>query len=156
MYKYSDPNDTHISLHDCHAEKMSFIDGNLTFVFPNGFWITANHPANNSNDIVRTDSAQVDFQILDEEIDGITIYLFKKNRNSKVIREEWEAANFINAVNNGSFRIEFITQYKSFQSVLFKCWAWFDTAPYHCECEIILHSDNVTYKWNQLNYERVW
>ena len=156
MYEHCDLNDGCISLHDCHAEKMNFDNGVLSFIFPDGFWVTEQHPQNNSNDIVRTDSSQVDFQIIDEEIDGISIYIFRKNKVGKIIREEWEPVNFIKAVNAGDFRVEFITQYKSYQSFLFKCWVWFDKSPYHQECEIILHSESVAYRWNQLCYDRVW
>ena len=120
MYKYSDLDDSYISLHDCHAEKMKLEDGILSFIFPDGFWVTAHHSLNHSDRIVRTDSSQVDFQIIDEEIDGIEIYVFKQSRK-KVIRDDWEPANFMNAVNAGDFRVEFITQYKSYKSYLFKC-----------------------------------
>lgn len=38
MYLHSD-NDEFISLHDCHATKVLFENGVLTFVFEDGFWI---------------------------------------------------------------------------------------------------------------------
>lgn len=153
MYKHCDLDDSYIGLHDCVAEKMKFNNGILSFVFPDGFWVTSQHSQNNSEATVCTDLSQVDFQIIDEEIDGIEIYVFKKRRKTKVVREEWEPANFINAVNAGDFRVEFITQYKSYQSILFKCWVWFDKKPYHFECEIILHSENAMYRWNELRYD---
>lgn len=156
MYKYCDIEDSCITLHDCVAEKMNFDNGVLSFLFPHGFWITQQHPKNESDNIVRTDASKVDFQIIDEEIDGICIYVFRKNKKGKLIREEWEMINFINAVNNGDFRVEFITQYKSFQSVLFKCWVWFDRSPYHSECEIILHTEKAAYQWKHLRYDCVW
>lgn len=155
-FNHCDTDDSVISLHDCRAEKMSFCDGIVSFSFPDGFWITKQHPENKLDEIVRTFASQVDFSIIDEEIEGVSIYIFKKNLRGKVIREEWELDNFIKAVNGGDFQIEFITQYKSFQSVLFKCWVWFDKKPYHMECEITLHTDSVVYKWNQMNKDRVW
>lgn len=156
MYKYCDVNDGYLSLHDCYAEKMRFDKGILSFELPDGFWVSKQHPQNESGNVVRTDYAQVNYHIMYEEIDGITFYIFKEGKNGKVIREEWEAENFINAVNSGSFRVEFVTQYKSFQSVLFKCWVWFEQEPYHYECEIILHTDKEEYKWNQLRYDCTW
>ncbi|MDO5559862.1 MAG: hypothetical protein Q4F95_09725 [Oscillospiraceae bacterium] len=156
MYEHCDLNDSCISLHDCHAEKMNYENGILSFVFPDGFWITDKHPCNKSDNCVRTSSSQVDFQILDEETDSIEIYVFRKNRSSKLIREDREPDNFISAVNSGDLRLEFIKQYKSFQSFLFKCWVWFEKPPYHYECEVILHSEKAVYKWNQLRYDRVW
>ncbi len=156
MYKNYDLEDSYISLHDCRATKMKFENGILSFIFPDGIWITRQHMKNESEHIVRTDLAQVNVSILDKEIDGISIYIFRKNRKGKVIREEWEAGNFIDAVNCGAFSVEFITQYKSFQSMLFKCWVWFEQKPYHFECEIILHCDKAEYCWNELRYDCVW
>lgn len=156
MYKYCDLDDSCISLHDCKAEKMSFNKGVLSFSFPEGFWVMPQHSQNEGENIVRTDASQVDFKIIDEEIEGVSIYVFNKKRSGKVIRHEWEPVNFINAVNNGDFRVEFITQYKSFQSVLFKCWIWFDKRPYHSECEIILHTEKIAYQWNNLRYDCEW
>lgn len=156
MYKHQESNDCHISLHDCRAGKMNFEQSILSFVFPEGFWVTEQHSENKSGNIVRTDLSQVDFQMIDEEICGVEIYIFKKSKSGKVIREDWEPENFINAVNSGDFEVEFITQYKSFQSYLFKCWIWFEKAPYHYECEIILHAEKSIYRWNQLRYDCVW
>ena len=156
MYKYSDLDDSYISLHDCQAEKIKFDHGVLSFFFPEGFWIAGQHPQNKLEEIVRTDAAQVDFSIIDEDIDGSEISVFKKSKRGKVIREDWEPINFIDAVNCGDYRVEFITQYKSYQSILFKCWVWFEKSPYHYECEIILHTEQVTYNWNQLRYDCVW
>lgn len=156
MYKYCELNDSYIILHDCHAEKMIFDNGTLSFVFPDGFWVTNSHPQNESDNIVCTTSSQADFQIIHGDIYGIEISVFRENKNGEIIREDWEPAKFINAVNTGAFNIEFITQYKSYQSLLFKCWVWFDEEPYHSECEIILNCENVSYLWNQLRYDYIW
>lgn len=156
MYKHCDLDDRYISLHDCVAEKMKINDGILSFVFPDGFWITSGHSQNDSDAIVLTDSSQVDFQIIDEVIYGVTVYIFKKKRKGKMVREEWELVDFVNAVNAGDFRVEFISQYKSYQSYLFKCWIWFDKKPYYSECEIILCSEKARYRWNKLRYDCTW
>lgn len=156
MYTYCDTDDRHISLHDCHAKKMTFENGILSFVFPDGFWISQQHALNHSENTVRTGPSQVDFEIIDEEVDGIEVSVFRIKRKGKAMREDWEPMNFINAVNAGDFRVEFITQYKSYQSSLFKCWVWYDRKPYHSECEIILHSENTVYRWNNLRYDRCW
>ena len=151
MYKHCDLEDRYISLHDCHAEKINFNDGILSFAFPDGFWVTQQHNQNNSDTAVRTDSAQVDFPIIDGDVDGIEFYVFKDNS-----REAWEPIEFINAVNGGDFTVEFITPYKSYQSYLFKCWIWFEKAPHHLECEIVLSSENAVYRWNTLRYDCSW
>lgn len=129
MYKHCDSDDCYISLHDCRAEKMSFDKGILSFTFPDGFWITQQHSLNSSENTVLTSSSQVDFTIIGEEICGIEISIFRKKRSGTVIREDWEPL---------------------------KCWVWFNKEPYHSECEIILHSGRVLYRWNDLRYDRCW
>lgn len=156
MYKHIETDDKLFSIHDCYAEKISFNNSVLSFVFPNGFWVSEKHPANESDNIVRTDGARVDFRIIDEEIDGISIFVFKKQNERKAIREEWETENFINAVNNGAFKVEFIDCYKRNQYLLFKCQVWFDRKPYQEECEIILHAERSVYNWNNIEYDRIW
>ena len=156
MYQHQEINNPYISLHDCRAGKMNYEKGTLSFLFADGFWVLPDHPENQSEDLVRTNSSQVDFRMIDEEIEVVQIYVFKENRSGKVIREEWELENFIHAVNDGSFEVEFITKYDGYQSFLFQCWVWFDCEPYHYECEIILRAENITYCWDSLNDKRVW
>ncbi len=156
MYQNCEPNDNHITLHDCFAEKMYFHKGILSFLFPDGFWILANHPKNMSENTVRTNASQVDFEMINDEIENIHISIFRKNKRGHIIREDWESADFISAVNNGEYQIEFITKYESYQSTLFKCWVWFDKEPRHAECEIILDAKNAFYYWNALCYDRAW
>ncbi len=156
MYKHIETDDRFFSIHDCYAEKVYFNDGVLSFVFPNGFWVTNEHLLNRSENIVRTDEASVDFTIMDEEFDGISIHIFKKQNERTAIREEWGTENFINAVNHGEFKVEFIDCYKTNQYLLFKCQVRFDRKPYYEECEIILHTDKAVYNWNSLRYDCTW
>ena len=46
------------------------------------------------------------------------------------------------------FEFEFVSAYRSYQHILFKGYVWFDTAPYHMECEIELHTDKICYHWD--------
>lgn len=156
MYNHSELNNDNIVLHDCYANSMSYENGVLAFVFPEGFWVTPQHIKNDSDKIVRTDLSQVTFELLDRVAEDVRIYIFRKNENADTIREEWELDNFINKVNSGFFKIEFIDEYKAYQSILYKCWVHFDNEPYHYECEIIIDTENVIYNWNQLRYECEW
>ena len=142
MYHYNVINNEHVGLHDCRANKISWDENILSFYFPDGIWIW------DVGDAVKTDVAQVDFEIMDKEVDSVDIFLFKKNRSGKVIREEWGLENFINAVNNEIFELEFLYKYQGYQSILYKCCVWFDRAPYHYECEIIMHTENMICRWN--------
>lgn len=156
MYKNRDVNSIYISIHDCSAEKMQLENGILSFDFSNGFWVLSQHPQNGSAHIVRTDASRVEYQIIDEEIDGIIIYTFKPNRNGEIVREKCEIKRFIDAVNNGSFHIEFIDEYKRYEFRLFKCMMSLDEPPYYCECEIIIHNENAVYCWNHLRDDHLW
>lgn len=75
-------------------------------------------------------------------------YIYKKTSRGKVIREDW-SENFISTINEGAFEFEFVTTYKNYQYVLFKGYVWFDRKPYNLECEIELHTDNISYMWNE-------
>ena len=142
MYRYKVVNDEYVGLHDCRANKMAWNADVLSFYIPDGIWVWK------TGETIKTKEAKVDFEIIDKEIDGVDIYLFKKNRSGKVVREEWELNNFINAVNNGTFKLEFVYKYQGYQSVLYKCYVWFDRTPYHYECEMILHTEKMICRWN--------
>ena len=89
------------------------------------------------------------------KIDDIDVYIFHAARRGKVTREVWEPTDFINAVNNGSYRVEFIYKYTGYQSLLYKCWVWFDKKPWHKECEITISTDCISYCWNRICEDRV-
>ena len=97
---------------------------------------------------MRTGAARMCCPILDEELDGISVFIYKEGRRGKVIREDW-SVNFADAVNSGDFEFEFVTVYRAYEHVLFKGYVWLDTRPYHMECEIELHTDEIAYHWNE-------
>lgn len=89
------------------------------------------------------------------KIDDIYVYIFHAARRGKVTREVWEPADFINAANNGSYRVEFIYKYTGYQSLLYKCWVWLDKKTWHKECEITISTDSISYCWNRICEDRV-
>ena len=84
MYRNCDGGFPLFSLHDCRAERMAYENGVLSFCFPDGFWVTPDHPLNTTGKIVKTGPSEVKYRILDEDIDGVDIYVFteKKRRNA--------------------------------------------------------------------------
>lgn len=154
MYKYCDDDPCLFSLHDCRAEKMTYENGVLSFCFPDGFWVTGEHPLNSTGKIVKTGPSEVKYRILDEDIDGVDIYVFTEKKRRNALRVRWEPGNLLAAVNGGALQVEFITQYQSWQSILHKCWVWFDCR--HKECEIILHTDQTLWCWDNLCPDRIW
>lgn len=155
-YKHYDSDDGFLSLHDCDAKKIEFRDGTLTFFFPDGFWVLPEHEASDLKQVVRTDEAQVDFLLEDQDESNATIYVFTQSPFGKVIREEWPVAKLLDAINRMGFRLEFLYQYKGYNERIFDCWLWFDKKPYHRECELRIAASQVIYCWNNLCEDQPW
>ena len=147
MYQYTENEDGKIGLHDCRTTHMSYENQTLSFDFPEGFYIL------NEDEPERSGISKMKCHIIDEDIDGISIYIYREDPSGMVIREDW-TDNFISAVNDGSFEFEFVTTYRSYQHILFKGYAWFDEEPYYMECEIELHIDKISYMWNENGFDR--
>ncbi len=152
IYKFRDTDDSVLSLHDCYANRVKLDNGILSFYFQDGFWVTPSHDANNSANILRTDFAQVDFHIEDD----VFIYVFRKNIFGKTIRTEWTAQELEYFINNNTYRLEFLYQYKNSIEQILKCWLHFDKKPYHYECQIEIPTFKVEYCWNSLCYDKTW
>ena len=141
MYQHTERDNHQIGLHDCRVTRMEYSEQILGIEFPGGFYLMDQpEPCLSGN-------ARMEFHIIDEDIDGICIYVYRKSKFGKIVREDW-SDNFIAAVNNGTFEFEIVTTFRSFHRILFKGYVWFDSAPYHMECEMELHTDDITYMWN--------
>ncbi|MBQ2691919.1 MAG: hypothetical protein IJF53_07160 [Clostridia bacterium] len=142
MHDYMIEENEMIGLHDCRTNRIRYDDNIMVFEFPNGFYRLSGREAE------QTGKAEMHCHILDEEIDGITVYIYREEPSGKVVREDW-SDNFMSAVNDGAFEFEFVTSYRSYQHILFKGYVWFDTPPYHMECEAELHTDKIFYSWTE-------
>ena len=89
MYEHCDHRSTLFSLHDCRAEKMTFESGVLSFCFPDGFWVTRDHPLNTTGKIVKTGPSEVKYRILDKDINGVDFYVFTENKRRSALRFSW-------------------------------------------------------------------
>lgn len=155
MYKHCDIDDEYLSLHDCHATKVINENGVLTFVFNDGIWVAQGHPSNIADKTLRTDVAEVEYYLESGEECDITLYVFEE-KSKKTVREEWELAKLIECVNSEKYTLEFLYQYKGYNSVIIECWLWSDKKPYHRECEIKLSLKDVKYCWNDLCEDKAW
>ena len=117
MYKHCDINDEYINLHDCHATKVIYENGVLTFVFHDGIWVIQGHPSNIVDKTLRTDVAEVEFHLESGDECDITLYVFEE-QSKKTVREEWELAKLIECVNSGRYTLEFLYQYKGYNSII--------------------------------------
>lgn len=97
MYKHCDTSDEYISLHDCHATSIVYDNAVITFIFPDGIWVTNECPSNELGKTVRTDKAEVKLYLDFGSEDDITVYIFEeKFKNS--IRKEWELSKLMESV----------------------------------------------------------
>jgi hypothetical protein len=156
MYKYYDVDDRYIILHDCIAENMSWKNGTISFKFTNGFWVTPEHEKSTLQQTVRTGTSKVYFHLVDEVEEDIRVYVFTPRKTGKDIRKEWKLKKLIKAINSGLCRLEFLSQYKEYNSQMIECWLWFDKKPYHKECILKISTDKVTYCWNELCSDKPW
>ena len=155
MYQHCEQSDAHISLHDCHAAKIQCADNILTFFFEDGFWITGEHPENPTGNVVRTDRAEVRFELNPDEDCGIGFYVFSK-RWKKTVREEWNLSKLLEHINEKNCTLEFLYVYKGSFVMIVDCWLWSKKAPYSRECELRLPLKQVRYCWNNLCEDRAW
>lgn len=154
MYKHCN-NDEYISLHDCHAAKILFENGVLTFVFDEGFWVTDKHPSNTTDKTVRTGVAEARFYLEFGDETDITVQVFEK-RFKQTVRKELELSELIEYVNSGKHTLEFLYQYKGYNSMIVECWLWSDKKPYHRECQLKILLKDAKYCWNDLREDREW
>ena len=155
MWKHCGNDDEYVSLHDCHATKITYENGVLTFVFEDGVWIIKGHPSNLVDATVRTDMAEARFYLESGDECDVTFYVFEEE-DQKTIRENWELLKMMETVNSGRCTLEFLYQYKGYHSMIIECWLWSDKKPYHRECELKLSLTDIKYCWNDLCEDRKW
>ena len=131
-----------VGLHDCRTNHIQYENEVMLFEFPSGYYLL------NGKEPKKTGKAEMQCHIIDEEFDGISVYVYRETRLGKVVREDW-SDNFLVAVNSGTFEFEFVSTYRRYQHILFKGYVWLEKAPYHMECEIELHTDKIFYRWNE-------
>lgn len=82
MYQYTENEDGKIGLHDCRTTHMSYENQTLSFDFPEGFYIL------NEDEPERSGISKMKCHIIDEDIDGISIYIYREDPSGMVIRED--------------------------------------------------------------------
>ncbi len=155
-FSHCDMDDKYLSLHDCVAERAYFENGILGFEFPDGFWVSPDHPESGLSDLVRTDLSKVEYTLENGADFDITVYVFRKNLFGKTIRVEWTLQELINNINSGKCRLEFLYQYVGFNSRIIECDLRLNKKPYHRECVMNVYAPQISYYWNRLREDRVW
>jgi len=135
--------------------KILFESGVLTFVFENGYWVASEHPSNTTQKTLRTNTAEVRFCLEFGDESDTNIYVFEE-KFGKTIRKEWKLSKLLERVNSKNYTLEFLYQYKGYNSIIIECWLWSDKKPYHRECELKLSIKDVKYYWNDLCEDKEW
>lgn len=73
-----------------------------------------------------------------------------------IVREEWELSKLIECINSGKYTLEFLYQYKGYNSMIIECCLWSDKKPYDRECQLKLPLSQVRYCWNDLCEDKEW
>ncbi len=156
MYKHCDEKEDTISLHDCRAEKAILRDGVLSFFFSDGFWINSRNACNETNQTVKTDESEVRFYLESGDKWDVTVYVFTDKGTRKAIRKEWKAKKLIRSINSGKCQLEFLYQYRGYNTRIIECCLWFDKKPYFKKCLLKISTNKVIYCWNDLCEDRIW
>ena len=86
MYQHIENEDGKIGLHDCRATHMSYENETLSFDFREGFYIL------NEDAPERSGMSKMKCHIIDEDIDGISIYIYRKTPSGMMISDFFEAS----------------------------------------------------------------
>ena len=156
IFSHCDNNDSYVSLHDCKAERAWFEGGVLGFEFPDGFWITPEHPESNLDVLVKTDAAKVTFELLDGDEFDAMIFVVEENIFKQPVRKEWSVHKLVKEINSGKLVLEFLYQYIDGCSRIVECDLWSRKKPYCRDFNMKLHLRDVHYHWNKILEDRVW
>lgn len=154
-FLHQDSEETRFSLHDCRADRVELQDGMLSFFFPEGFWVTAEHPANHTGMIVRTGPGRVDYVLRRDDGDDVSVSVFRKLRWPWSLRTKWELPKLLEVLNKKHWQLEFLYQYPGGWDRIIEGWFWFQKKPWHYECQLKLDVQEVRYCWEELT-DRQW
>lgn len=155
-FLHVDKCDEHISLHDCIATGAYFREGKLGFEFENGFWVLSSHPENSLGETVRTDFSRVEYDLDEGQDFDATVYVFDDVDGYKSMRTYIPIQRFVDDINSGKYRLEFLYQYLGYGARIMECELIFDSVPYRKECEIKICADEVSYCWNNMREDAPW
>lgn len=152
MYKFFDRNENgNISLHDCRATKIYLKKGVLQFEFEDGFSIYDNDRPNGKDRVLDTDQSRMDVRLLsDDPACDFTFYVFVPKKHGKVVRKEFSLKKLMRKINEKGRTLEFLYVYQGYDSIVFECELWFKKRPYSRECVMIISTDDVIYRWNNI------
>ena len=151
MYQFIENSDRFISLHDCVATGMEIGDRVISFTFADGICIGKKHPRNTYGKTLRTDAAQVDFNLpVGTPDDNVTCYVFYGKKNGKATRKKFKTEKLMRRINENGCRLEFLDAYKGGDAVVYECSLSRKKKPGSRECILVIRTDGASYRWNEL------
>lgn len=155
-FAHCDNSEKHLTLHDCIAERAYFENGKLGFEFPDGFWISPDHPESNLTMLVKTDFSKVEYTLEDGMDYDVTVYVFKRSFGKKMVGREWTLKKLADKINSGKYKLEFLYQYLDGNTRMIEWQLLSDKKPYWQECIMKISTSEVCYFWNSLREDRPW
>ena len=155
MYQFIENSEKHISLHDCKATSMSIGDRVITFTFPDGICIGKKHPRNTYGKNIRTDSAQVAYNLpVGTPDENVTCYVFYEKKNGKTVRKQFRLEKLMGRINDDGCPLEFLYAYKGYDTVVYECSLKRKKKRGSRECILVIRTDGASYRWNELCPEK--
>lgn len=155
-YLHNEHNESHLSLHDCRADRMELKDGVLSFRFPEGFWVSGDHPENPTGKTIRTDAARVDYVLRDAKGTDVSADVFHCLKSPFALRRSYGLPQFMEIVNRDGWELEFLYQYPDYWNRIIEYALCLPKKPYWKECQLKLDVSEVIYRWNSLRPEEEW
>ena len=143
-----------ISLHDCRATKIETDLNSLRLLFPDGVWLLKDNSLNTVGKIVRTGKAEVTLK--DFEFDSFTVCkpvrLIRKTLLTVCREVSFEKLR--ENINGGKWSVEFIDDFKSGGSHLFRVMLWQKNKWYNCLFE--MRYEGISTRFDGVQQDRVW
>ena len=151
MYQFIENSDKFISLHDCRATGMTVGDRVISFTFADGIYIGKKHPRNTYGKTLRTDGAQVDFNLpVGTPDENVTCYVFYGKKNGKAVRKQFSMNQLARRINDRGCPLEFLYAYKGGDSVIYECSLRRKKKPGSRECILVIRTDGTSFRWNEI------
>ena len=151
MYQFIENSDKYISLHDCVATGMAIGDREISFTFSDGICICKKHPRNTYGKTLRTDEAQVAFNLpVGTPDDNVACYVYYEKKSGNSLRKKFSVEKLMRRINDKGCPLEFLYAYQGSDCVVYECSLKRKKKPGRRECILLIRTDGASYRWNEL------
>ena len=151
MYQFTENSDKFISLRDCKATGMTIGERVISFTFADGIFIGKKHPRNTYGKTLRTDAAQVDFNLpVGAPDENVTCYVFYEKKNGRAIRRQFPLEKLMARINDCGCPLEILYACKGGDRVIYQCRLARKKKSGSRECLLEIRTDGASFRWNEL------